>query len=240
MAVIAKFSCDGLTPGTTINTSVAGTGDTSWGSINGTAPTAASGGLRSPRMAFNQASGATSYVSWGSGKLGGTRNVWGLRMYVELSAVADSGWTLFSAYMDSTMAMKLAIAGAGGVAGQLRIRDENNVEYGASPIGLQPNVVYRLEILFGNGAVSVTAYVGDGRAVYTKANTNGTVGALPVKSVNKMSFGPLDVTPTVPTFYLDDILLIDTATESGPVGVSSSPSLSIWTGSQEIYLVGSP
>lgn len=241
MAVIAKYSADGLTPGATVDTTLAGPGDTSWGSVTGTPPTIVSGqGIRDPQIAFNQGAGSPSYISWGSGKLGGNINVWGLRMYVKLSGVAASGWTLFSAYLDTPMALKITVAGAGGVTGQLRIRDGDNVQHGSTPIGLQTDTVYRVEILFGAGAVTINVYEGDGRALYTTANTNNAAGPVPITSVNKMSFGPPDSTPTVPTFYLDDIQLINTATESGPAAVSTEPTLSLWTGTDEIYIIGTP
>lgn len=238
MAVIAKFGADGLSDGATLNTSLAGTGDTSWGAIGGEAPTISDSGPRSPRIKFSQPSGSASFISWGSSKLGGSHNVISLRTYVEMTGVAASGWTLLEAFSGSETAYKIAVAGDGGVANQLRIREGNDTQHGETPIGLEVDTVYRVEVLFGHGSVMVNVYEGEGRTLYTRADTNNTIGPVPATSVSKVAFGPPSSTPTVPTFYLDDILVQDTFAEGGPVGPFGTPTLSLWTGSEEIYLIG--
>lgn len=235
MATIAKFDSDGLADGTTVTLTTAGTGDEPWGSITGSPPTISATGPRSPRLRFNQASGSVSYVSWGSSKLGGTRSVWGFRAYAEFTAWHSLSWTFLHLYMDATAVLRIDFAGAGTGSGRIRIKDGNNVQYGESPLGLNTNTVYRIEVLFSNGAVTVNAYEGESLSVYTSVT-----GTIPLTSVNRLSIGPMDSTRTIEAFYVDDIRFTDTASEVGPAGTPAPATLSLWTGTEEVYIIGSP
>lgn len=230
MTILASWSGDGLTAGT-LTTSSAGTGDTAFSAINGTAPTIEEAGTRSPRIRVETTAGQSSSFQWGSAVLG-SLTAYAVRFYVEISAHNAGSWSLiFAADAGTTRAWELRIAGtgAGTGTGQLRLNNASNVQIASSGTNVLPTgSLVRIEAVASAGTVTVTAYTGETDTVI--ATVTGSVGS----TIDTIRVGPINTTAVAP-FYVDDLAVSDTATEIGPL---DPPALTwtLWDGATEIPL----
>lgn len=233
MAVIASFGGDGLTAGTVLASDQGGAGDLSFFVNQANTPTVHNSGLRPPRLRFNQAASTTAYVAWGPAKLGQTLTNCAVRVYAEFTAWPSSSFSLINTATGSTQGWKIDIAGTGGIAGELRVRDGNNVQYGST--GGDGNVIplntlVRLEItVTSTGTFNLYVYEGHS----TTALFSKTITGYPSPTFTSFRLGNVTTTPTIPTFYVDDVALANTATLIGPSVTAPTSPFKLWNGTTE-------
>ncbi|MFC9974293.1 hypothetical protein ACFVH6_25655 [Spirillospora sp. NPDC127200] len=235
MTILAKWRGDGLTPGAWAADSTAGTGDTPMSSA-GTVLSVDGSGPRSPRIKVAAETGATAYVFWGPAHLGKTLSAAAVRFYVEFTGIASASWMLLSGWSGTTLNWKVDISGAGGSPpGQVRLRKGDNTQIASSTVGLPLNTVVRIELLLAaDGTMSVYAYEGDSTTALFVVT--GQLGFTP--SYDIVRFGYNGVSPVVPAYYLDDLMVSDSPVLIGPEVKPPAPSVGwfLWDGTNEVPL----
>ncbi|MEU4726528.1 hypothetical protein AB0G06_43615 [Nonomuraea dietziae] len=161
-----------------------------------------------------------------------------VRVYLELTAHASASIIVITGLTanNATAQWRVTLAGtgAGAQTGQIRITNGAGTTQASSGSSVIPlNQVVRLEAVIQSGAFTATAYSGDTNTVIATA-TATTVTTVDMDAVR---FGPFSTAPTVPTFYLDDFALSDTAALIGPPSPApSGATWSLWNGTSEVPL----
>lgn len=229
MAIIAKWSGDGLSDGTTITTSTAGTGDTAFDTINGTGGNVVvrSSGTRPPRLEFPAFSSQTKYLTWGSSIIG-SRTSYAVRMYATITAYGGLSSSIFRFRNSSTEIWRVDIAGTSGAPpGEVRLRGASGVLLDDSDsLGLSINTLYRFEGVVSGGTVTLKVYEGESLSAWD--TLTGSIGT----TIDTFDVG-CTVNTTTSIQYFDDIAVGNTATEIGPV-VTSTATVTVWNGTTEV------
>lgn len=228
MAIVASWSGNGLTDGTVITTSTAGTGDTAFSSVNGSGgnATISATGTRSPRIAFPTLSSQSKFLTWNSGVLG-AQTAYAVRCYVEISAYGSTSSTFFRFNNAGTEIWRVDVAGSGGSPpGQIRLRGSGGTLLASSTTGLSTATVYRIEAVVSSGAVTVKVFAGESTSA--TITLTGTVGT----TIDTLDIGPSG-TASVGTQYADDIAFANTASYIGPVSPAGA-TFTVWNGTTEV------
>ncbi len=229
MPIIASWSGDGLGNGLTVTTLTAGTGDTPFDSIGGAGSniTTSTTGPRSPRLLIPELANQSRFVRWSTAI--GSRTSYAVRAYVEYSGWPSSSFSALRGELSAALAWRLDIAGTGGVAGQLRLRDTStNIIANSGSTTLPLNTLIRLEVVANSGSMTVKAYNGESTAALI--TLTGTVG----DTINTIDFGNT-FSSSPPSHYIDDMAFSDTASEIGPIAPTGAV-WSLWNGSTEVPL----
>lgn len=230
MPILCKWSGDGLGAGVQISDSplAAGPGETPFIPGFTPLPTTELSGPRPPRILISQPAASNAFIGWNQSKIGKVLDQCAVRIYAEFSQWASAAFTIISAWNPGgVMRWKLDIAGlgAGAAAGHIRLRDGNNVQYGSSTGVIPLNTVVRIEVtMTSTGTYGAYVYEGDDTEELFSVVRTG----IPTPSFEIIRFGPVTTSPTVPTFWLDDLALSDEPVLIGPA-VSSQPEPSDWT-----------
>lgn len=210
MSTVASWSGTGLTDGTAIGTSTAGTGDTPFGAAaTAGAFTVDATGLHSPRIQADQQAATDAQLMWDTAVLG-TLGAHAVRMYFELSAWPGGNARLLAAHDASNVLMWWLDVTAAGI---LRLRDPGGSAKDTSASGLPTGTELRLEVVAdGAGAVTATVYTGDGTTPWDTLSGTG-FGT----TFQQLRIGNPSTSPTWPRLWLDEIAVADTAAEIGPV-----------------------
>lgn len=233
MAVIKKWSGDGLSPGT-ITTSTAGTGDSPfngvYGDPGGTYPNVVASGPRSPQLEFPTANSKSAAPFWNLGTL--TRCAG--RFYVTTPAAWNAAsHTIAQIDSSGTLCARINISGS-GAPGQLRIINAATTQVGATASNtLALNTRYRVEWTLDqvSGVFAVNMYLGDSTTVFTGLSATSSYGS----SCNRVVFGNYS-TAAVPLMQYDDFAVADTATFIGPAVTPppATPTIKLWNGTAEV------
>lgn len=213
MAVIRKWSGDGLSPGT-LTTSSAGTGDNAFDYVNGTATIVASG-PRSPRIELAEAS-VIGRVGWAFTSTG----TLAVRWYEEWAGANATSAGIIQGLTTGQTAQSFRVERI--AAGNLRLRNAANTQVGSDSSGAVPNLtLVRNELVITSaGLATFTVYTGDTATVL--ATVSGTVGT----AHDAIRIGDTANVTNRPARRIDDIVVTDTATTVGPVAGGGSPTVS--------------
>lgn len=214
MGVLARWYGTGLSDGTAIGTSTAGTGDTAFNTVSSGAFTVSATGPRSPRIKMDQQASATAQAVWTSGVVG-SHTAYALRAYVEFSAFPSASAPLLAGYGSSNSALQWRITVTSTGAVRILNASATTVADSGSTV-LPTGQELRIEVVVNAGAATVH--------VYTIGSTtplialSGTVGSTAIDAVR---LGNSQTAPTWPTVYFDDVAVADAATEIGPMELSA-------------------
>lgn len=211
MAVIRKWSGDGLTAGT-LTTSSAGTGDNAFTSLGGTLNIVATGS-RSPQIEAPESS-TLARVGWTGLSLA--------------SGLAARYYRTHSASATASVAIAQGLGSSGTVqtwrveripGGNLRIRDAANAQVGVDSAATVPNSTrIRYEIVVTSaGAITVRAYEADTVNVLAQTSATGVGG-----TSDAVRFGDAANVTSRPVYQMDDFAVADTAAEIGPIVQASA------------------
>lgn len=231
MAIVRQWSGDGLST-QTLTTSTVGTGDDAFNQVVGTLGVVTSG-TRSPRILVDQQAATFAYCRHFTDSALGD---FALRFYIELTALASGSFVLARGGTDTdtpqSFRLDIAGTGAGSGAGQLRLRDVANTQIDDSGTDVLPiNQLVRLEMICAAGNFTARAYSGETTTLI--AEVSGSVGT----TTQYFRYGTSLTTPTAPDFYMDDIVLTDTATWIGAVApVGTSYAWTLYNGTSEVPL----
>lgn len=232
MTIVASWNGDGLSDGTTFNTSTAGTGDNNFDVVSGSF-TIRNGGLYSPRIEMNQQSGQAAEFRWTEASLGvGPYPQHALRFYLELTGHPPGNGQLCSAKaMDNSNFWWMDITSAG----ILRLRDTGGSAKALSSAALPIDQELRIEVVADGTDVSVFVYVGESTVPIQTLNGTGFSG---VVATHRLQFGNTNTTPTYPKTSWDSIAFADEAVLIGAINPEEPPttSLYLWDGSEELPL----
>jgi hypothetical protein len=233
VAIIKKWSGDGLAPGV-LTTTAAGPGDTAfdlfYGDPGGTYPNIVASGPRSPQLEFQTANSKSAAPAWNLPAL--TKSAG--RFYFTTPAAWNSA-SHSIAQMESSGAIRARISISGsGAPGQLRIANAAAVQVGATANNtLALSTRYRIEWTLDHttGIFSVNAYTGDGTTALATLSATSDYGT----SINRVVFGAYN-TAAVPLMQFDDFAVADTAAFIGPYTAPQSftPVATLWDGSTEL------
>jgi hypothetical protein len=214
VAITARWYGDGLTNGTTVGTSTAGTGDTAFNQVTSGPFTVSTTGPRSPRIKVDQQASTVAQATWTSTAIG-SHTQHAVRAYCEFTAWPSASAPLLAGYGSSNTALQWRITIT--AAGAVRILNASAATVAdSSPTTLPLNQPLRFEVVVNSGAATVHVYaVGSTTPL---VSLSGTVGSTAVDAVR---VGNSQTSPTWPTWYVDDIAAADAATEIGPMELSA-------------------
>jgi len=211
MAIIAVWNGDGLTAGTPVTTSTAGTGDTAFNLATGGAAVISASGSRPPRIQVDQQANTTAQFIWRS-TVFGVRTAYAVRGYLELTAYPSAGAPILNAYGagDSALRWRLDVTSTGIV----RLRDASNAIIATAPSPIPTGVELRVEVVINAGAATARIYQGDSTSTVL-VDLSGTVGAAGA-TTDAIRWSNPQTAPTWPRHYWDAIAVSDTPAEIGP------------------------
>lgn len=233
MAVIKKWSGDGLSPGT-VTTSTAGTGDSPFNGFNGdpggTYPTVVASGPRSPQLEFPTANSKSAAPYWDLPTL--TKSA-GRFYFTTPSAWNSVSHAIAQMATGGTLCARINISGT-GAPGQLRITNAAATQVAATASNtIALSTRYRVEWTLDQvaGVFTVNMYLGDSTTVFTTLSATSSYGA----SCNRVVFGNYSAA-AVPLMQFDDFAIADTATLIGPAVVTppATATIKLWNGTAEV------
>lgn len=209
MTVVASWSGEGLTDGTSVGTGTTGSGDTAFDTVTASTFTVDTTGLHSPRIQVDQQASTEAQLVWDDGTLG-TLGAHAVRMYVELSAWPGGNARILHAYDASNALQWWMDVTSSGI---LRLRDPGGSAVDTSTSGLPTDDEFRIEVTGdGTGAVTVNLYDGDSTTAFDTLSGTG-LGT----TVQQIRVGTPSTSPTWPRWWVDEIAVADDDTEIGPV-----------------------
>lgn len=208
--VIASWEGDGLSDAISMTTSTAGVGDTPFDGVSGTAsaPQTSATGSYSPRIIFPTITNQTRNLRWSPSI--GTHSTYATRVDTEFTSWPSNSFSVLRGETGGNQEWRVDIAGTGGTAGQLRLRDAANTiiaDSGSTTIPLNSQV--RFEVVSNAGAMTVNVY--DGQSTNILISVSGTVGS----SIDTIDYGTV-FSASPPDHYWDNFAFANTASEIGP------------------------
>ena len=208
MAVIKAWAGAGLTPGGTITTATAGTGDTVFVAVTGTACTVAADGIRTPCIGVTNGTGL-AYGQWSG--LGPLSN-WSLKFMVKTTTAA-SGLIIAS----TSDASSNKVTGFDFTSsGQLRLSTNpgSNVNFHVFPAAFPLGTWTRVEYTEATGGAWTCAYYnGDsGTPIASGSGTKATA-----QTMAQVRVGRIAAAVASSGLFLDDIVLADSTPLGTPV-----------------------
>lgn len=230
MATIRSWSGVGLSPGA-LTTSSAGTGDTAFSSITGTALTVDASGPRSPQIKVADGTG-TSYATWTVGPL----TNWAIRFYVTKSSSAAFVFQVNDGATDKAAGFDFNTGGSLRLSARQGGTNVNLwVATAAFPVDTRMRVEYTET---SAGAWTVAYYTGDSTtAVQTGSGTKTT----PQSAVTVWA-GRISGAVATTNLFLDDLAVGDNASALGPWTDGTTPPSwfryngTAWVGMQMVRL----
>lgn len=212
MAIDKSWGGLGVAAGTTVTTSTAGTGDTPFNAVTGTAPVTANALLRWPALQFDQLAAATSYVQWTIT----ARAAGAIRWLAQYTGFAAASVSLLQGLSGGGAAQqwRIEMAGTGGVPpGEVRLRDAANaLSSDSGATGIPAGGVVYCEFIWNAGVGTFNLYL---PGVLTPSFT--VTGAVGATAVDTLRIGNMTTT-TQPRFFIDDLAVSDTAAPLGQAG----------------------
>ncbi len=205
MAVIRKWSGDGLAS-RSLTTGSVGTGDTTFSSINGGGTfSVTTDGTRSPQITW-PSSAAAHQVRWNAL---GDLNSWAVRRYFSVAAVPAQAWSLLMGHTSTGADLFRVEINS---SGYLRYRSASAAVYSPSTNAIEPSTVYRIELTGqASGASTIALYAGDSTTALLQSSVTVTAGNL-----DEIRFGHVS-SVAVDGETGDDFAIADVATFIGPV-----------------------
>lgn len=208
MTTLIQWSGDGLSGNLT--TSSADANDTAPSFITGATPTIEPAGPRSPAIRFAQVDTTANYASWifSADDL----SSYAIRIYVLFGAgfVASGQGSLARVVNAAESLLSWGVEVTSG--GLLRIIDKNGGTAATGTVALSSGVWYRVEAVVNGSSYSVYAYQEEQTTV---VDTVTATLASPV-SGGRVRLGNAAGSPIAPAFYVDDLLVTNTAEQVGP------------------------
>lgn len=203
MAVIRKFSGDGLAPGA-LTTSSAGTGDNAF-NIVGTGFAVVNTGTRPPRIEFTKPAAASSLLHWTT--LGDLASH-AYRVYFTLSGYPSG--TLPFILTSSSAADARSVDLTLTASGALQVRDSANTVRGTFA-ALTIGQLYRVELI--QTATNTTVRLFNGHSIVPVAEVTYAMTGVPL---NRFRIGGNSSSVTLAPCTFDDIAVANTADWIGP------------------------
>lgn len=215
MAIIRKWSGDGLSAGSFTSNSTAGTGDDVLAHYGSAASdvTVVSSGPRPPRI---QVSGLTSAngVTW---DLGSSYTNYAVRAYFEYAgprSTSSSGVIMNGIATNGTSQWRIDLS----TVGAIRFRGLNNASVWSPSTTLALNTLYRIELVATG--TSMTAYFYDGDTMTEVDSNTFTIGS----GMQTIRFGD-SISDTHDYKTYDDLAVSDTNALIGPASTSVTGSV---------------
>lgn len=234
MAIVKKWSGDGLSPGV-VTTTTAGTGDSPfngfYGDPGGTYPNVVATGPRSPQLEFPTANSKSAAPYWDLPTL--TKSAG--RFYF----TTPSAWNASSHAIAqlstgaATLCARINLSGSGS-PGQLRLTNAAATQVANTANNtVALSTRYRVEWTLDQvaGVFTVNMYQGDSTTVFTSLSATSSYGA----SCNRVVFGNYSAA-AVPLMQFDDFAVADTAAFIGPAVTlpPATPTVKLWNGTAEV------
>lgn len=232
MSVIAKWSGAGLTDGTVVTNTTAGTGDTHFDTVLASAPgafTVRNGGAYSPRIELTSPTAPSAHLIWLAALSSGTYPQHAIRFYIELAALPTGNAQIFSMRDNLNNLMWWLDITALGI---LRLRNEGGTALALSQQPLSLNKPIRIEGTCNVGDVSVFVYKGDSQIPIETLSGSG----VNTRSAQQVRFGTPNNANLLPHMYFDEMAFANTLDLIGPVVPAPALPLSVWDGSKETSL----
>lgn len=207
MAIVRRWSGDGLTAGT-LTTSSAGTGDNAYNVVSGTGITISETGVRSPRILFPNDAQAHQARWTGLSSL----TAYALRGYQTWGSWGSSSISLAQGLALNSQQWRIEI----NPSGLPRLRNAANTAVYTETTDAIPadGTLVRWELVVNLGTATLTFYRASDNEVL--ATGGGLVGT---SAMDEIRFGKVtSIATTAQTF--DDLAVSDTAAEIGPVSVT--------------------
>lgn len=233
MAVVAKWSGDGLAPGTVLVDDMGGTGDTGFYVSSPGSVLVDDSGPRAPRLKLAQIEGQTCYLSWGPSRLGRAFTEGSVRIYCEFTGWSANAFSLIIADVGWIDGWRVDVSGsAGGNPGRVRLRDKANgnllLKESTQPLPL--NTLLRVEaVVSAAGDFSTHVYEGESTTPLFQVSATG----LSAPDFDSLRFGNTSGGVLLPTWYLEDVILTDVPEQVGPAEPVADGDWSLWDGTTE-------
>lgn len=218
MAVVAQWLGNGLSEGP-LTSDTAGEGDTSFFVAVPENCSVVNSGPRPPRARIGAGDGV--YLSWGVNKLNHTFTECAVRMYAEFESWSAEPSVSFIQGFSGPAQWKLDIAGSTEThPGQVRLLNASNTLLADSGSDVVPlNTLVRIELVItAAGDMTAYVYLGDSTTALFTVNATG----LTTPTFTALRVGNTAASVAGETWYMDDLMLSDTAELIGPWEVEGS------------------
>jgi hypothetical protein len=243
MAIIAKWSGDGLANGTSLGTTVGASTDTKFDTVVVTSPATVkvndSPSLYTPRLEVLGANGVPTgnnpvHWYWQAALGSGPFPQHAVRFYLELADKPTGNALIFSVRDTSNVNLWWLDITALGI---LRLRNPFGTAVGLSKAALPVNQDLRIEGTYNAGNVMVQVFRGDSIvAIETLTGSNMNVSAVDGVTLllpQQVRWGTPNNTAFLPHMFIDEMAFANTSDQIGP-SWPSTPPFTLWNGSREI------